>query len=159
MMSTPVGQLRISTCAEGVTGVFFEGPGGREASETTDADPRAAEVLRAVCTELAAYFDGRLRRFTVPCVLAGTPFQQQVWRALESVSFGEVVSYRTIAERIGNVKAVRAVGAANGQNPVPIIIPCHRVIGSDGSLTGFGGGLPRKQWLLQHEGAASSLLL
>jgi methylated-DNA-[protein]-cysteine S-methyltransferase len=158
-LPSPIGPLRIAARHDGVTGVFFD---GRESPRTTDADiedARANAMLHRACAELAEYFDGSLRRFTVPCVLTGTAFQELVWQSLRSIAYGEVVSYRTVAERVGNVKAVRAVGAANGQNPVPIIIPCHRVIGSNGSLTGFGGGVERKQWLLAHEGASSSILI
>jgi methylated-DNA-[protein]-cysteine S-methyltransferase len=85
--------------------------------------------------------------------LQGTPFQRRVWTALGEIPFGQTVSYVELARRTGDVKAVRAVGAANGRNPIPIIVPCHRVIGANGSLVGFGGGLERKQWLLEHEGA------
>src|SRR5579864_2326004 len=90
----------------------------------------------------------------LPVETAGTPFQKSVWRALRKIKCGTTISYAELARRVGRPKAVRAVGLANGQNPVSIVVPCHRVIGSDGSLTGYGGGLERKKWLLQHEGAA-----
>jgi methylated-DNA-[protein]-cysteine S-methyltransferase len=108
--------------------------------------------VREAREQLLAYFAGERRAFDLPLLPSGTPFQQQVWNALREIPFGATRSYRDIALRIGNPNGVRAVGAANGRNPLPIIVPCHRVIGSDGSMTGFGGGLPVKQFLLVHEG-------
>jgi methylated-DNA-[protein]-cysteine S-methyltransferase len=117
---------------------------------------QALESVQAntIMAALRAYFGGDTAALDAIEVdpLGGTPFQRRVWNALRSIPAGETVSYRTIATRIRAPKAVRAVGAANGANPVPIVLPCHRVIGADGSLTGYGGGLPRKRWLLQHEG-------
>lgn len=107
--------------------------------------------LRPVAEALAAYFEGRLRAFTVPLDLRGTPFQRQVWEALCHIPFGEVRTYAEIAELLGRPRATRAVGAANGANPVALIVPCHRVIGSNGSLTGYAGGLALKRFLLEHE--------
>lgn len=102
---------------------------------------------------LARYFGGELDAFdAVPVELNGTAFQKQVWQALRRIPSGSTISYAELARRIGNPSAIRAVGTANGANPVAVIVPCHRVIGSDGSLTGYGGGLDRKQWLLAHEG-------
>lgn len=115
-----------------------------------DADPRAA----VLAGELDAYFCGDLTAFTVPLDLAGTPFQLGVWSQLRSIPYGEVRSYGDVARAIGRPEAVRAVGAANGANPVPIVVPCHRVIGSSGALTGFGGGLDWKRRLLATENAA-----
>lgn len=103
--------------------------------------------------QLRAYFGRELKQFDISLAPAGTPFQLRVWRALRDIPYGELVSYKTIAETIGNPKAVRAVGAANGRNPIPIIVPCHRVIGSSGALTGFGGGLETKQRLIDLERA------
>ncbi len=108
-------------------------------------------VLPAVRAQLAAYFDGTLQEFDVPLAVAGTPFQQQVWKALATIPYGETWSYRDLAEVVGNPKAVRAVGLANGRNPVSIVVPCHRVVGANGSLTGYGGGLEAKRWLLDLE--------
>lgn len=112
------------------------------------------EVIR----QLLAYFRGELRQFDVPLALEGTDFQRRVWNALRGIPYGETISYLQLAERIGNPKAVRAVGLANGSNPIPVIVPCHRVIGSDGSLTGFGGGLSTKKKLLELESRQLSLL-
>jgi methylated-DNA-[protein]-cysteine S-methyltransferase len=106
-----------------------------------------------VARQLAEYFAGRRRTFDLELALAGTPFQRRAWAALRRIPFGETRSYQQQAAAIGNPRAMRAVGAANGRNPVPIVVPCHRVIGKDGSLVGFGGGLACKQWLLAHEAA------
>ena len=116
--------------------------------------PGAHPLLDEVQRQLAAYFAGDLRYFDLPLALDGTPFQRQVWQQLLSVGYGHTASYQAIAHAIDNPKAVRAVGAANGRNPVAIIVPCHRIIGSGGrpKLTGYGGGLWRKEWLLRHEG-------
>lgn len=107
--------------------------------------------FRMAIEQLKAYFAGRLTEFNLPLAPAGTPFQQSVWRALLDIPYGETTTYGAIAKRIGKPSAIRAVGAANGANPIPIIIPCHRVIGSNGRLTGFGGGLPIKEQLLKME--------
>ena len=113
--------------------------------------PRDDRVLPAAKEQLSAYFSGELRAFDLPLAVGGTIFQQSVWQALSRIPYGDTWSYRRLAEEVGNVKAVRAVGLANGRNPVSIVVPCHRVVGADGSLTGYGGGLPAKQWLLSHE--------
>ena len=113
--------------------------------------PGTNAVLRTLEAELDAYFSGSLRRFEVPLGLTGTPFQESVWRALLDIPFGTTTHYGAIAERLGQPGAVRAVAGANGDNRIAIIIPCHRVIGKDGKLTGYGGGLWRKRKLLDHE--------
>jgi methylated-DNA-[protein]-cysteine S-methyltransferase len=110
-----------------------------------------APPFAAVKEQLAAYFRGDLQAFDLPLAPAGTPFQRRVWQELARIPYGETISYGELARRVGNPKAARAVGLANGQNPLPIIVPCHRVIGSDGRLTGYGGGLPRKEALLALE--------
>ena len=107
--------------------------------------------FKDVAAQLDAYFAGELSSFDVEMNLVGTPFQQNVWSRLCEIPYGETISYGELARRIGNPKASRAVGLANGRNPVAIIVPCHRVIGAKGSLTGYGGGLERKTWLLEHE--------
>jgi methylated-DNA-[protein]-cysteine S-methyltransferase len=112
------------------------------------------EVIR----QLQAYFRGELKEFDVPLAMEGTEFQLRVWNELRAIRYGETISYAQLAERIGNPQAVRAVGLANGSNPIPIIVPCHRVIGSDGSLSGFGGGLSTKKKLLDLESNQLSLL-
>jgi methylated-DNA-[protein]-cysteine S-methyltransferase len=115
-------------------------------------DGAAPQPLR---TALQAYFAGDLRRLDdITCRTAGTPFQRSVWAALRTIPAGQTLSYGTLAARLGTPAAVRAVGLANGANPIGVVVPCHRVIGANGSLTGYGGGLERKRWLLAHEGAA-----
>jgi methylated-DNA-[protein]-cysteine S-methyltransferase len=115
-------------------------------------------VFTDVVDQLKSYFAGERKAFDLPLVLEGTEFQKKVWTALQDIPYGETVSYKTLAQRVGSPKAVRAVGAANGANPIPIIIPCHRVIGNDGSLKGFGGGLPLKKRLLELENPQMTLL-
>jgi len=112
---------------------------------------RDAGAFAEPVRQLAGYFAGERTAFDLELDLAGTPFQQRVWKALREIPYGETRSYGEQAKRIGAPDAVRAVGHANGQNPIAIVVPCHRVIGANGSLTGFGGGLPRKRWLLEHE--------
>ena len=125
----------------------------REDFRTGDLHAREVEARLVGNREFAALDGARQRIFDLPLAPAGTAFQQQVWEALLTIPFGETISYGEQARRIGNPKAQQAVGAANGANPIAIIIPCHRVIGADGSLTGFGGGLEIKRKLLEHEGA------
>jgi len=111
-------------------------------------------------TALERYFDGEITAIdALPVALSGTPFQQKVWSALRTIAAGATLSYGALAARIGAPAAVRAVGLANGRNPIGVVVPCHRVIGSDGSLTGYGGGLPRKRWLLEHEARHSTFRL
>ncbi len=117
--------------------------------------PFESEDASGIAAALDAYFRGDFQAIgDVPAKPAGTPFQTAVWSALRSIPLGETVSYGELARRVGRPRAVRAVGAANGRNPVSVVLPCHRVIGADGSLTGYGGGLARKAWLLEHEGAS-----
>ena len=111
------------------------------------------EVLQAAQQQLGEYFAGKRRQFDLPLAPHGTDFQCTVWRALAEIPYGSTISYAQLAQRLGNPNGTRAVGAANGRNPLPIVLPCHRVIGADGGLTGFGGGLPTKEFLLRLEGA------
>jgi len=124
-------------------------------SDWHQTDAPFLEVRR----QLTAYFDGELRQFDLPLFLTGTAFQKSVWRHLSAIPFGETRSYGQLAATLERPKASRAVGAANGSNPLPIILPCHRVIGGNGSLTGFGGGLPTKEYLLRHEGVLTPSFL
>ena len=109
-------------------------------------------ILASTIIQLDEYFSGRRKVFTIPLAAAGTEFQQRVWNQLVSIAYGDKVSYLQLSKQLGNVLAIRAVANANGKNPIPIIIPCHRVVGSKGELVGFSGGLWRKQWLLELEG-------
>lgn len=142
-MDTPIGKITLIANDKAVTGLYFG-----EQAKKTDED---STVLKLCEDELTAYFNGKLKKFTVPVYLSGTAFRLKVWDELKNIPYGETVSYRHIAEKIGNPKAVRAVGGANHNNPVSIIIPCHRVVGADGSLTGYGGGLDAKKYLLEME--------
>ena len=153
---SPVGTLLLAGDANGLRLVSFESSKHAvplQAAWRQDKTP-FGEVIR----QLQAYFRGELKEFDLPLALGGTEFQLRVWNSLRTIPYGETISYGQLAERIGNPKAVRAVGLANGSNPIPIIIPCHRVIGSDGSLTGFGGGLSTKKMLLELESKQLSLL-
>ena len=114
-------------------------------------------MLRAATEQLGEYFAGTRKDFDLPLAPEGTPFQQKSWEALRAIPYGETISYGEQARRLGSPSAVRAVGAANGRNPISIIVPCHRVIGSDGSLTGFAAGLDAKAWLLRHESGEAAL--
>jgi methylated-DNA-[protein]-cysteine S-methyltransferase len=150
-IDSPVGPLVLESGAGGLRRLEF-GPGGRKDRERPDRGTgQPAGVIELVRRQLEAYFAGRLRRFSVPLAPEGTPFQLAVWRALQEIPYGETISYGELARRIGDPKAVRAVGAANGANPIAIISPCHRVIGANGSLVGFGGGLAVKRALLDLE--------
>ncbi len=146
-LETPLGTLRVSGSLAGIRAVEFLD----EAPPALPEEPLPA-VLTACVQQLREYFAGQRRSFEVPLDLRGTPFQLRVWGLLQHIPFGETRTYLDLALALGDPKAVRAVGAANGQNPVPIIVPCHRVIGQDGQLVGYGGGLWRKEWLLAHEG-------
>ena len=150
-LNTPVGSLRLVSDGAHLVSIEFEGRySANDDIETSDA------VLAACASQLSGYFAGQRRHFELPLAARGTPFQQSVWRALADIPYGELRSYRDIARTIGNPAAVRAVGAANGRNPLPIVVPCHRVIGSNGTLTGFAAGLEVKRFLLDLEGAAGA---
>jgi len=144
--SSPVGEIFIERGNAGIRKLVFD----------KDHDMRFVEkapgkVSDPVCRQLDEYFSGRRRVFDLPLDLQGTEFQKRVWQELAMIPFGKTIPYKELAIRLGDVKRIRAAAAANGANPVSIIIPCHRVIGSDGSLTGYAGGLWRKQWLLDFE--------
>ena len=151
IVDSPIGPLRLGADENVITMIFFN------AKEPLTRG-RLTGVLAELQRQLTLYFSGRLQTFDLPLGPKGTPFQQDVWRALTTIPYGKTVSYADIAKTIGRPDAVRAVGAANGQNPIPIVIPCHRVIGSNGSLTGFGGGLPMKRALLELESGQRTLL-
>lgn len=155
-IESPLGGLRLVAEELGLRTVWFIRGRTQEAPDQEWKEDAAffADVIR----QLRAYFAGELREFEIPLLMEGTEFQKRVWKALQTIPYGETISYGQLAKQIGDPKAVRAVGAANGQNPIPIIVPCHRVIGSDGSLTGFGGGLENKKKLLELESAQRRLL-
>ncbi|HEX8702997.1 MAG TPA: methylated-DNA--[protein]-cysteine S-methyltransferase [Myxococcaceae bacterium] len=151
-LQTPIGELRLAAIQEGLLAVLFP-VDPHEVPALQGAAPARAHLSEA-CTALEEYFAGRRTAFEgLTLAPHGTEFQRQVWGALRRIPFGETATYAGMARRIGRPSAVRAVGHANGQNPLPIIVPCHRVIGSNGTLTGFAGGIPTKKWLLEFEGA------
>src|SRR5205809_652763 len=156
MFESPVGRLLLAGDSNALRRVCFESSKRPALPREDWKQNRAAfaEVIR----QLQAYFRGELKEFDVSLAMGGTDFQLRVWNALRKIPYGETISYAQLAGRIGNPQAVRAVGLANGSNPIPIIVPCHRVIGSDGSLTGFGGGLSTKKKLLELESKQLRLL-
>jgi methylated-DNA-[protein]-cysteine S-methyltransferase len=148
-MDTPVGRLLVAGDDEGLRYVLFEA--GRSAVGPKPGWRQDGARLGEAVRQLHAYFAGELHRFDLPLAPEGTPFQQRVWQELLRIPYGETISYGELARRIGQPTGSRAVGLANGANPVSIVIPCHRVIGSTGKLTGYGGGLKNKEWLLALE--------
>lgn len=150
-IDSPIGPLILTAADGALTRVHMH--------EQRHAPPPAPGALRddaafaRVATQFAEYFTGERTEFDLPLAPAGTPFQRGVWDALCEIPYGETISYGELARRVGSPGAFRAVGLANGRNPLAIIVPCHRVIGADGRLTGYGGGLDRKRWLLEHEAA------
>ncbi len=145
---SPVGELLIKASDEAITGILFTDPGAIHEDASNEKLP---EVMQECIGQLDEYFAGKRRAFDLALVQNGTPFQQTVWQALCGIEYGETISYMEMARRIGNEKSVRAVGTTNGKNQISIVVPCHRVIGANGSLTGYAGGLWRKSWLLEHE--------
>jgi methylated-DNA-[protein]-cysteine S-methyltransferase len=148
-LESPVGQLLLRGDGIALTGMYMQKQ--RYRPTLPDHYIRDDKMFARICDQLNAYFAGELQTFDVPLAPQGTEFQRTVWKALLDIPFGVTESYGGLAKRIGHDGAARAVGLANGHNPIGIIIPCHRVIGANGSLTGYGGGIERKQWLLEHE--------
>lgn len=147
IMHTPIGPLLIAENLSGVSAIIFNA----DAFSIPDSWVQVENLSSEVMNQLQQYFNGERYEFDLPLSPEGTSFQLEVWRALEKIPYGETISYLDLAKRIGKPAAVRAVGAANGANPLPIVIPCHRVIGHNGKLTGYGGGLEKKQYLLSME--------
>jgi methylated-DNA-[protein]-cysteine S-methyltransferase len=155
-VDSPIGRLMLTSDGTALTGLYMNlyrnkpsklPPLNGDWLQNALIDP-----LPAAVRQLKEYFSGKRREFDLPLRMAGTEFQRRVWRELTEIPFGETRSYGQLAKRLDNPNGSRAVGLANGRNPIAIIVPCHRVIGADGSLTGFGGGIDRKEWLLAHEG-------
>ncbi len=142
-LKTPVGMLTLEGDEEGLQKVFFD----ENSYSTIEVEPCLQEAVE----QIAAYFDGKRTQFSLTLNPDGTTFQKRVWQQLLEIPHGKTRSYQEIANQLGDPKVIRAAATANGKNPIAIIIPCHRVIGSDGSLTGYAGGLHRKKWLLDHE--------
>lgn len=151
-MATPVGDLLISTDGQSIQHILFD-DGAAAAKLQQYARQGAQPVLQLAETQLAEYFYGARQAFDLPLNAMGTAFQQRVWNALNTIPFGQTWDYAQLAQAIGQPTAARAVGMANGRNPLSIVVPCHRVIGKNGTLTGYAGGLNRKAWLLEHERA------
>jgi methylated-DNA-[protein]-cysteine S-methyltransferase len=152
LIDTPLDPLLAVGDDDGrLTGLWFD----RAPAPESRRDDRAFATLRE---QVDAYFAGDLTAFDVPLQMAGTPWQREVWQALQTVPYGQTMSYGELAARLGRPSAARAVGAANGRNPVSVIVPCHRLIGASGALTGYLGGLERKRWLIDHEERSSAAL-
>jgi methylated-DNA-[protein]-cysteine S-methyltransferase len=150
MVATPIGELLLAADGDCLTELQLDpAPAPRGKLQSNGAQP---PVLREAAAQLQAYFAGKLRRFDLPLAPRGTLFRQRVWKALCDIPYGETISYAELARRVGSPRGYRAVGQANGANPIAIIVPCHRVIAADDTLGGYGGGLPRKRWLLELEG-------
>lgn len=149
LLTSPLGLLELEAGQDGLKGLQFLGHNSNKTSATAIEHP----ILQQAKSQLTEYFSGERTAFDLPFSIVGTTFQQSVWQALTDIPYGQTVSYGQLSGRLNNPGSVRAVGRANGQNPIPIIIPCHRVIGADGKLTGYSGGLNNKKWLLKHEGA------
>ena len=155
-IESPIGELLAVGDGQALHGLYMQE--GRTAIAVRAEWKPADEPFGEVRAQLAEYFDGRRTAFDLPLAMQGTPFQLQAWRALQAIPYGETISYGEQARRIGRPADPRAVGQANGRNPISVIVPCHRVIGADGSLTGYGGGLERKRHLLELEAGMLSLV-
>ena len=150
-LDSPVGQLKLVAHETALMAVLWENENPNRVRLAALVEDLQHPILLKTAQQLNEYFAGKRQQFDLPLDFEGTAFQQQVWQALLTIPFGETRSYKQIAEQIGNVKAVRAVGAANGKNPISIIAPCHRVVGANGKLVGFAGGLENKEILLKIE--------
>lgn len=167
-LATPLGELALTASDVGLTGIHFpnspfvpplrvaERGSGGEDRESGSGDG-ASGILARAAAQLTEYFARTRTTFDVPLAPTGSAFERRVWDALREIPYGSTLSYSELARRLGEPRVSRAVGAANAKNPIPIIVPCHRVIGAHGELTGFGGGIDRKRWLLEHEGALLAL--
>jgi methylated-DNA-[protein]-cysteine S-methyltransferase len=154
IVPTPIGDLVAWGDDHALLGLEFAD--SHRATGVEASWQRDDSAFGQVSEQLRAYFAGALTRFDLTLETGGTPFQRRVWDALQAIPYGTTSTYGALAAKIGEPRAVRAVGAANGRNPISIIVPCHRLVGADGSLTGYGGGLDRKRWLLEHERGASA---
>ncbi|SRX72387.1 methylated-DNA--[protein]-cysteine S-methyltransferase [Aequorivita antarctica] len=144
-INTPVGILELKGDVEGLASVFFKD------IDKVEVSSKIPKELKDAVVQLEEYFEGKRKEFSLKLSPEGTDFQKRVWKQLEEIPFGKTTSYQQMANKLGDPKVIRAAASANGKNPISIIIPCHRVIGSDGSLTGYAGGLHRKKWLLEFE--------
>ena len=158
LCESPYGQMLLVANGEGLSGVYFDGQKYVPRVEPEWRRDARHAPLRQAKRELAEYFGGERKRFETSLAPEGTPFQRSVWKAISTVDFGQTIAYRELARRAGLPGSVRAVGAATGRNPITIIVPCHRIVGSNGSLTGYAGGLDRKRALLALESGIPDLL-
>ncbi|MBN2732631.1 MAG: methylated-DNA--[protein]-cysteine S-methyltransferase [Balneolaceae bacterium] len=147
-INSPIGVLKLEATDQALTAIKFSDDGQNAVNQP---EPASA-ILEKARNQLKEFFDGHRQEFDIPLAPEGTDFEQQVWDQLKNIPFGKSITYTQLAQKLGDPNKVRAVGRANGQNPLPIIIPCHRVIGANNKLTGYAGGVERKRWLLQHEG-------
>lgn len=161
VMDSPVGPLTLVTREGGLAGLYMTQHRHIPPQHTFGPQVAATDVpvLARTAEQLSAYFAGETPDFTIDLSASGTPFQQRVWTALRDIPYGETVSYGELAAALGRPTASRAVGLANGRNPISIIVPCHRVVGADGSMTGYGGGVERKRWLLSFENGVQQPVL
>jgi methylated-DNA-[protein]-cysteine S-methyltransferase len=150
-VESPLGRLLLTSDGASLTGLYLQGQKSLPQQPSGWQETPRLDLLVQTQIQLEEYFTHQRQQFDLPLASNGTPFQQQVWLQLRQIPFGETISYGTLAARLGKPTASRAVGAANGQNPISIVVPCHRVIAANGALTGYAGGIDRKQWLLQHE--------
>ncbi|MGH8488762.1 MAG: methylated-DNA--[protein]-cysteine S-methyltransferase [Gammaproteobacteria bacterium] len=157
LLPSPIGELLLTSDGLALTRLYMDTE--RQSSRPQEGWVRDDARFKSAREQLAAYFGGELTGFDLPLAGEGTAFQKRVWKALCDIPYGDTISYGEQARRIGQPNGARAVGTANGQNPISIIVPCHRVIGANGALTGYGGGLPRKKWLLEHEAAQRKFAL
>jgi methylated-DNA-[protein]-cysteine S-methyltransferase len=146
---SPVGSLLIEAMDDAITALLFKEE--KDIRQLTSNATANSKLINNCIQQLNEYFDGTRRQFDFPFQQNGTPFKQKIWLALTQIPYGQTISYMEVSKRTGDVKAIRAVGTTNGKNQLSILVPCHRVIGSNGTLTGYAGGLWRKQWLLKHE--------
>ncbi|GAC1587290.1 MAG: methylated-DNA--[protein]-cysteine S-methyltransferase [Ginsengibacter sp.] len=145
-ITSPVGTLQITATIDYITSILF-----RDQDEEQQENETLNPIIKDCITQLENYFNGELKHFTFPMAPEGTAFQKQVWSELQGINYGKTISYMQLSKNLGNPKAIRAIGTANGMNKIVIAIPCHRIIGSNGSLVGYSGQLWRKKWLLDHE--------
>ena len=152
VVDSPIGPLKVTTSERGLREVYMCDQ--RPRNVATSGGAKSDQMLERATSQLSEYFAGRRMHLEMPRDVVGTEFQRSVWDAIARIKPGRVTTYSALAEEIGRPNSARAVGRATGSNPLPIVVPCHRVLGADCSMTGFGGGLPRKRWLLEHEGHA-----
>ena len=149
---SPIQSLRLVSDGRSLIGLYMMSEKHDLVCQSNCLEDDSVKPFPETKQQLTAYFAGSLTKFDLPLKMQGTIFEQQVWEALKTIPYGTTISYGELAQQLGNKAASRAVGSANGRNPISIIVPCHRVIGANGKLTGYGGGIERKQWLLKHEG-------